>query len=47
MTIWARRPPLLRPIIVFTLVLWYGADVTAAAAQGEGRCAPAVRFLPG
>ncbi len=47
MTIWARWPTLLRPIIVFALGLLCGAGVSGVAAQEEGRCAPADRFLTG
>ncbi len=35
----------LQPIIVFALVLRYGAGVPVVAAQEDGRCAPADRFL--
>ena len=34
-----------QPIIVFVLVLRYGAGASGVAAQEEGRCAPADRFL--
>lgn len=38
-------PLRLQPIIMFALVLRYGAGVSVVAAQEEGRCAPADRFL--
>ena len=37
--------PTLPQIILFVLLLRYGAGVSVVAAQEEGRCAPADRFL--